>query len=147
MLRNWKLKLKGKTNNKHRGSNQENVVYVSIWVLTELIPMKFNRGFAPEIRNKAWRRPRMPPITSADEADGICLLSGSILTTSKLLPSVFGRYVPSMHSKYWNNTELLDILHCTNSSLKVFKWNWSDQKIWINLIFDLEKESSTFLWY
>ena len=36
--------------------------------------MKFNIGFAPEMRNMAWMRPRIPPTTSAAEADGICLL-------------------------------------------------------------------------
>lgn len=43
-------------------------------ILTELIPMKFNRGTAPAIRTMAWMRPRMLPITIAEEADGICLL-------------------------------------------------------------------------
>ena len=61
--------------------------------------MKFNRGFAPEIRNMAWRRPRMPPVTNADEADGIFFLSGSNLAISKLLPRVFGQYGPSLDSE------------------------------------------------
>lgn len=64
--------------------------------------MKFNRGFAPDIRNMACRRPRIPPITNADEADGICLLSGSNLTISKLPPSVFGWYAPSLDSEDQN---------------------------------------------
>lgn len=42
--------------------------------LTELTPMKFNRGFAPDMRNMACMRPSMLPITNADEAEGICLL-------------------------------------------------------------------------
>ena len=52
--------------------------------LTEVTPMKPNRGFAPNMRNMARMRPTMLPITNADEADGICLLSLSILTISKL---------------------------------------------------------------
>lgn len=48
--------------------------------------MKPNRGFAPNMRNMACMRPSMLPITNADEADGICLLSLSILTISKLPP-------------------------------------------------------------
>lgn len=35
----------------------------------------------------AWIRPRMPPITSADDAEGICLLSFSSLVIEKLLGS------------------------------------------------------------
>ena len=58
-------------------------------VLTEVTPMKFNKGFAAAIRNAAWMRPRMPPITSADEAEGICLLLGSFLTTLKLPPTKY----------------------------------------------------------
>ena len=46
--------------------------------------MKFSRGFAPDIRNMACMRPSMQPMISADEADGIFLLSFSILTISKL---------------------------------------------------------------
>ena len=56
-------------------------------VLTEVTPMKFNKGFAADIRNIAWMRPRMPPRTSADEAEGICLLLGSFLTMSKQPPT------------------------------------------------------------
>ena len=81
---------------------KEPLPVLSLWVLTELTPMKFNRGFAPEIRNIAWRRPRMPPITNVDEADGICLLSGSNLAISKLLPSVFGWHEPSLDSEDQN---------------------------------------------
>lgn len=49
--------------------------------------MKFNNGFAPDMRKMAWKRPRMLPITNADEADGMCLLLGICLNfdTSKLL--------------------------------------------------------------
>jgi hypothetical protein len=47
--------------------------------------MKFNKGFAAEISNVAWTRPRIPPKYSADEAEGICLLLlPSTLTTLKL---------------------------------------------------------------
>jgi len=36
--------------------------------------MKFNKGFAAEISNVAWTRPRIPPKYNADEAEGIFLL-------------------------------------------------------------------------
>ena len=36
--------------------------------------MKFSRGFAPDIKKMACMRPRTPPITKAEEADGIYLL-------------------------------------------------------------------------
>lgn len=39
--------------------------------------MKLRIDFALKIRNRAWMRPSTPPITNADEADGICLLSCS----------------------------------------------------------------------
>jgi len=45
--------------------------------------MKFNKGFAKDIRNIAWMRPRTPPINNADEAEGICLLLCSSLTILK----------------------------------------------------------------
>ena len=48
-------------------------VEVSIREL-EWTPMKFNIGFAPKVRNMTWMRPRIPPMTSAVKADGICLL-------------------------------------------------------------------------
>ena len=47
--------------------------------------MKFNNGFAPDMRNIAWMRPRMAPITKAEDADGIFLLSFSIFSIQKLL--------------------------------------------------------------
>lgn len=46
--------------------------------------MKFNRGFAADMRNMACMRPSMQPMINADEADGICLLSFSIVTILKL---------------------------------------------------------------
>lgn len=46
--------------------------------------MKFNKGLAQDMRNIAWSIPRMPPITRADEAEGIFLLLVSALTASKL---------------------------------------------------------------
>lgn len=49
--------------------------------------MKFNKGFAAEIKNAAWMIPRMPPIINAEDADGMCLFSCLILATSKLLAS------------------------------------------------------------
>lgn len=55
-------------------------------LLTDWIPMKFNRGFAPAIRTMAWTRPRMLPIAKADEADGIFLLLCSGFPISKVLP-------------------------------------------------------------
>lgn len=45
----------------------------------------------------------MPPITNAEEADGIFLLSNSTLAISKLLPRVFGQYGPSLDSKDHQN--------------------------------------------
>jgi len=36
--------------------------------------MKFNKGFAADMRNTVWMMPRMPPISNAEEAEGICLL-------------------------------------------------------------------------
>ena len=57
--------------------------------------MKFNSGFAPDMRNIAWIRPRIAPITSADEADGMHLLSFSILSTPKLLTGDFVLYCAS----------------------------------------------------
>lgn len=63
--------------------------------LTELTPMKFNNGFAPDMRKIAWTKPRIAPITNADEADGICLLSFSILDTSKMLIRDFDLDAPS----------------------------------------------------
>uniref|UniRef100_A0A2P2IWR1 Uncharacterized protein n=1 Tax=Rhizophora mucronata TaxID=61149 RepID=A0A2P2IWR1_RHIMU len=47
--------------------------------------MKLKSGFAPEIRNAAWIRPSMAPITNADEADGICLLF--LILAIPILPS------------------------------------------------------------
>lgn len=45
--------------------------------------MKFNIGFAPDIRKAAWMKPRMAPMINADDADGMCLFSGFGFTTSK----------------------------------------------------------------
>lgn len=56
--------------------------------------MKFNNGFAPEIRNIAWIRPRMAPIIKAEDADGIFLLSFSILSTLKLLTTDSDLFAP-----------------------------------------------------
>ena len=41
---------------------------------SEWTSMKFNIGFALEVRNMTWMRPKIPPTTSAVEVDGICLL-------------------------------------------------------------------------
>jgi hypothetical protein len=60
--------------------------------------MKFNSGFAPDMRNIAWIRPRIAPITNADEADGMHLLSFSILSIPKLLTGDFALYGPSAES-------------------------------------------------
>jgi len=49
--------------------------------------MKFNKGFAADIRNIAWMSPRMPPINIADEAEGICLLLCSSLAILKHSPT------------------------------------------------------------
>lgn len=51
--------------------------------------MKFSRGFAPAISKMAWTRPRTLPMTSAVEADGMCLLLVlcSIFVVLKLLRS------------------------------------------------------------
>jgi len=48
--------------------------------------MKFNKGFAADMRNIAWMMPRMAPISNADEAEGICLLLCSNLTILKSIP-------------------------------------------------------------
>lgn len=61
--------------------------------------MKFNKGFAADIRNAAWTSPRIAPINKADDADGICLFSVSILATSRLLPIDCELYVFSWPSK------------------------------------------------
>jgi len=47
--------------------------------------MKFKMGIAPEMRNSAWRRPSTPPITNADDTDGICLRSDSNLAVLVIL--------------------------------------------------------------
>lgn len=47
--------------------------------------MKFKIGIAPEIRNSAWRRPNTPPITNADDTDGMCLRSDSNLVAAVVL--------------------------------------------------------------
>lgn len=41
--------------------------------------MKSKIGIAPEMRNRAWRRPKTPPITNAEDTDGIRLRSDSCL--------------------------------------------------------------------
>jgi hypothetical protein len=69
--------------------------------LTEPTPMKFNRGFAPDMRNMACMRPSMLPMINADEADGICLLSLPFLTISKLptLDLYAFSYVPDKENR------------------------------------------------
>lgn len=65
-----------------------NVLLIIITVvLTDFTPMKFNKGFAADMRNIAWMMPRMPPITSADEAEGMYLFLCSVLTLLKPLPA------------------------------------------------------------
>ncbi|KAL2548045.1 Uncharacterized protein Fot_09575 [Forsythia ovata] len=39
--------------------------------LTDLNPMKFNKGFDAENQEAAWMRPRMPPIINAEDTDGM----------------------------------------------------------------------------
>ena len=43
-------------------------------ILTGPTPIKPRSGFAENMRITACKSPRMLPITSADEADGMCLL-------------------------------------------------------------------------
>lgn len=61
--------------------------------LTEVVPMKFNKGFAATMRNIVWMIPRMPPISKADEAEGIRLLlcSNSTILQSIAVKSEKGR--------------------------------------------------------
>ena len=47
--------------------------------------MKLKRGLAVDIRNAAWRRPRMAPMIKADEADGMFLFLTEDLLTLKIL--------------------------------------------------------------
>lgn len=61
--------------------------------------MKFSSGFAPDIRNIAWTRPRIAPMTKADEADGIHLFPFSLLSISKLPASDFDLHEPSVESE------------------------------------------------
>lgn len=84
--------------------------------LTELTPMKFNRGFAPDMRNMACMRPSMLPITNADEAEGICLLRFSILSISKLAPLSFVWYWSS-HAPDRENT-IQDVILAYNINLE-----------------------------
>jgi hypothetical protein len=55
--------------------------------LTDFTPIIFRRGFAPNTRNIACTRPRIPPTINAVDAEGICSLS-LFRSGSSLLVSV-----------------------------------------------------------